>query len=149
MSPHRYTFWGFKSPREWVGSALGALERQVMELAWARRELRVREAYDGLGGQVAYTTLMTTFDRLFKKRLLTRRKSGRAFVYAAALSRPALDEVVASELVGGLLGGSADSPLPLLSSLVDAVSARDRALLDELERLVAEKRGALEREDLP
>ena len=149
MFPHRCAFWGFKSPREWIGRALGALERQVMELAWAHPELSVREAHDRLGGQVAYTTLMTTFDRLYKKRLLTRRKAGRAFVYAAALTREALDGVVASELVGGLLGGSADTSLPLLSSLVDAVSARDRALLDELERLVAEKRDALQREDLP
>ena len=34
----------------------------------------------------------------------------------------------------------------MLSSLVDAVSERDRALLDELERLVREKRRALDRE---
>jgi hypothetical protein len=36
--------------------------------------------------------------------------------------------------------------LPLLSSLVDAVSDRDRALLDDLERLIREKRRAVERE---
>ena len=92
---------------------------------------------------------MTTCDRLYKKRLLTRRKTGRAFVYAAALTREALDSVVASELVGGLLQGDSADSLPLLSSLVDAVSARDRALLQELERLVAEKRDALAREDQP
>jgi hypothetical protein len=34
----------------------------------------------------------------------------------------------------------------MLSSLVDAVSERDRALLDDLERLVREKRRALDRE---
>src|SRR4026208_2404715 len=39
MSRHRFAFWGFKSPREWVGSALGTLERQVMELAWSHAEL--------------------------------------------------------------------------------------------------------------
>jgi predicted transcriptional regulator len=152
MSRHRFSFWGFKSPREWVGTALGALERQVMDLAWNQPEFSVREAHDQISGQVAYTTVMTTCDRLFKKRLLTRRKTGRAFVYAAALSRDALDTAVASELVVGLLqsgvaqGASAGS-LPLLSSLVEAVSARDRALLDQLERLVAEKRDALARED--
>jgi len=37
-------------------------------------------------------------------------------------------------------------PLPMLSSLVDAVTERDRALLGELERLVREKRRALDRE---
>ena len=149
MSRHRFSFWGFKSPRDWVGTALGTLERQVMDLAWSWPELSVREAYDQIGGQVAYTTVMTTCDRLYKKRLLTRRKTGRAFVYAAALTREALDSVVASELVGGLLQGDSADSLPLLSSLVDAVSARDRALLQELERLVAEKRDALARENQP
>jgi predicted transcriptional regulator len=147
MSRHRFAFWGFKSPREWVGTALGTLERQIMDLAWSGRELSVRDAHDYIGGQVAYTTVMTTCDRLYKKRLLTRRKTGRAFVYAAALTREALDSAVASELVGGLLQGDSAGSLPLLSSLVDAVSARDRALLVELERLVAEKRDALARED--
>jgi len=147
MSRHRFAFWGFKSPREWVGTALGTLERQIMDLAWSQPELSVRDAHDQIGGQVAYTTVMTTCDRLYKKRLLTRRKTGRAFVYAAALTREALDSAVASELVGGLLQGDSAGSLPLLSSLVDAVSARDRALLVELERLVAEKQDALARED--
>jgi predicted transcriptional regulator len=146
MTRHRFAFWGFKSPRDWVGAALGTLERQIMDMAWSRPELRVRDAYDGFGGKVAYTTVMTTCDRLFKKRLLTRRKTGRAFVYAAALTRDALDHAVASELVGGLLQGDSGDSLPLLSSLVDAVSLRDRALLGDLERLIAEKRDALARE---
>jgi predicted transcriptional regulator len=129
--------------------ALGALEREVMELAWAHAELSVREAQAIVNRPVAYTTLMTTFDRLHKKRLLTRRKSGRAFVYAAALSREALDRAVASELVGGLLQSDAGGPLPVLSTLVDTVTDRDRALLDELERLVAAKRDALGHEEQP
>lgn len=149
MSRHRYAFWGFMSPRDWVGTALGSLERQIMDLAWSQPELSVRDAHRQIGGTVAYTTLMTTCDRLFKKRLLTRRKTGRAFVYAAALSREALESVVASELVGGLLQGDSAGSLPLLSSLVDAVSDRDRALLEELERLVAEKRDAIARQEQP
>ena len=38
-------------------------------------------------------------------------------------------------------------PLPILSSLVDAVSDRDRALLDQLEQLIREKRRHLKRND--
>jgi predicted transcriptional regulator len=140
---------------------LGALEREVMGVGWGvwgggvvglacpPAELSVREAQAIVNRPVAYTTLMTTFDRLHKKRLLTRRKSGRAFVYAAALSREALDRAVASELVGGLLQSDAGGPLPVLSTLVDTVTDRDRALLDELERLVAAKRDALGHEEQP
>lgn len=121
----RFLFWGFKSARELFDGALGALEHDVMALAWDRSEVSVRDACDRLGTGVAYTTVMTTMDRLFKKGLLVRRKVGRAFLYRAAATRQELENAV-------------------LSSLVDVVSERDRALLNELERLVREKRRSLE-----
>jgi predicted transcriptional regulator len=140
-----FLFWGFKSSREILESRLGVLERQVMSVVWSAGELNVREACELLGSAVAYTTVMTTMDRLFKKRLLARRKVGRAFVYSAAATRDQLEGAVANELVQSLLQQHGGEPLPLLSSLVDAVSDRDRALLDELERLIHEKRRAADR----
>ena len=137
-----FLFWGFKSSREILESRLGVLERQVMNVVWETGEINVREACERLGATVAYTTVMTTMDRLFKKRLLARRKVGRAFVYAAAATRDQLEGAVASELVQSLLQQHGGEPLP---SLVDAVSDRDRALLDELERLIHEKRRVADR----
>jgi predicted transcriptional regulator len=139
-----FLFWGFKSSREILENSLGALERDVMDLAWTHGEISVRDACAQLSSRVAYTTLMTTMDRLFKKGLLTRRKVGRAFVYRATATREAVEGAVASELVHSLLQRQGE-PLPVLSSLVDAVSDRDRALLGELERLIHEKRRALDR----
>jgi len=138
----RFLFWGFKSSQQIVESSLGALERAVMSIAWREGDISVREACKRLRVNVAYTTVMTTMDRLFKKGLLTRRKVGRAFVYRAAATRKELEGAVASELVQSLLHRDDNEPLPVLSSLVDAVSDRDRALLDELERLIHEKRRA-------
>jgi predicted transcriptional regulator len=126
-------------------NSLGTLERDVMTIAWARREVSVRDVCAQLDASVAYTTVMTTMDRLFKKGLLARRKVGRAFVYQAAATREELEGAVASELMQSLLQGHRGEPLPLLSSMVDAVSERDRALLDELERLIREKRRAVDR----
>ena len=135
----RFLFWGFKSSQELLEKSLGSLERNVMALVWRRGDVNVRDACDELGSIVAYTTVMTTMDRLFKKGLLTRRKVGRAFVYRATASRTEIEGAVATELVHSLLQREGE-PLPVLSSLVDAVSDRDRALLDELERLIREKR---------
>ena len=140
----RFLFRGFKSSQQLFENNLGALERQVMEIVWNHDEISVREACGQLGATVAYTTVMTTMDRLFKKGLLSRRKVGRAFVYRAAASRHELDHAVAGELVQTLLQDPRE-PLPILSCLVDAVSERDRALLDDLERLVREKRRSLGR----
>jgi predicted transcriptional regulator len=147
---HRpFLFWGFKSSKEILDNRLGSLERDVMAVVWNAGEINVREVCERLGTAVAYTTVMTTMDRLFKKRLLSRRKVGRAFVYAAAATRDEMEGAVATELVQSLLQRHRGEPLPLLSSLVDAVSDRDRALLDELERLIHEKRRAATREEKP
>ncbi len=144
---HRpFLFWGFKSSQEILENGLGALERQVMAVVWEHGEVNVRDVCARLGSSVAYTTVMTTLDRLFKKRLLSRRKVGRAFAYQAAATREEIEGAVASELVQSLLQRPGGEPLPILSCLVDAVSDRDRALLGELERLIREKRRATERE---
>ena len=117
-----------------------------MAVVWARGEISVREACAQLDSAVAYTTVMTTMDRLFKKRLLGRRKVGRAFVYCATATQNEMEGAVATELVQSLLQRNSGEPLPILSSLVDAVSDRDRALLDDLERLIREKRRTADRE---
>ena len=135
-----FLFWGFKSSQQMLDSRLGSLERDVLALVWERGESSVRDICARLESTVAYTTVMTTMDRLFKKGLLSRRKTGRAFVYCATVTRNELDGAVAAELVQSLLQRDGNEPLPILSSLVDAVSDRDRALLDELERLIREKR---------
>ena len=143
---HRpFLFWGFKSSHEILESRLGALEREVMAVVWTAGEVNVREACERLDSSVAYTTVMTTMDRLFKKRLLARRKVGRAFVYSATATREEMEGALATELVQSLLQRDGREPLPILSSLVDAVSDRDRALLDDLERLIREKRRAADR----
>ncbi len=149
MRSPRFLLRGFKSARELVSGGLGSLEHRVMEFLWETREASVRDVCDHLGPTVAYTTAMTTLDRLFKKGLLTRWKDGRAFVYAPAASRAECEQLLVTELLDGLLERHRHAPLPLLSNLVDAVSDRDRQLLDDLERLVREKRAALHERSKP
>jgi predicted transcriptional regulator len=141
-----FLLWGFRPPRELLRARLGTLARQVIEIVWAGGEVTVRDVHTSLDGKVAYTTVMTTLDRLFRKGLLARTKRARAFVYSALASREELDEIVASDVVSGLLDGEGSAALPFLSNLVDAVVERDRALLDELERLVKSKQRELGRE---
>ena len=146
MGDRPFLFWGFRPPRELLRARLGTLERQVIESVWAGGEVTVRDVHSQLDGKVAYTTVMTTLDRLFRKGLLARTKRSRAFVYSALASREELDHIVASDVVSGLLAGEWSAPLPFLSNLVEAVGERDRALLDELERLVKTKQRRLGRD---
>lgn len=134
---------GFRRPREAVESALGALERQVLERLWASgREVSVRDLLESFDGSLAYTTLMTTVDRLFKKRLLDRRREGRAFLYTACISQDQLQRGVAADVIDSLLGSRHETARPVMSTFVDAVGDRDHVLLDELEELIRSRRGA-------
>ncbi len=134
---------GFRRPREVASLALGKLERQVLDEAWRRTEVSVRDIYLAFDEKVAYTTLMTTLDRLYKKRLLERRKGGRAFLYSPAVSRDELEHGIREDVIDGLLGGGPETVEPVLACIVDAVSERDRELLDELDRLIKQKRREL------
>lgn len=138
-----FTLRGFKSPRQAVESALGDLEREVMEAIWRRgEETSVREIHSTFEERAAYTTLMTTLDRLHKKGLLERRKEGRAFLYAPRISREDFTRSVARDVIDGLLGQTNGETKPVLACIVDAVGDCDGEMLDVLEKLLREKRRA-------
>jgi predicted transcriptional regulator len=122
-----------------LSSLYGPLELAVLEVLWNRPEPSSVRALQKSFPDVAYTTLMTTLDRLYKKSALVRTKRGRAFFYATRLSR---DEVrsewttaVFTSLLEGDVGVSA-----VLSSFVGAVGERDELLLSELEELLRQRR---------
>jgi predicted transcriptional regulator len=122
---------------------LGPLEIHVMEVIWANGESSVRDVVEKLNSKLAYTTVMTTLDRLFKKGLLDRQKSERAFLYSPRLSSREWERRRAGDLVAGFLAGPEPSRDLLLSSLVDAVGQHDANLLDELEEKIRRKREEL------
>lgn len=124
-----------KSPG--LASVFGALELRVLEALWRRGTGTVRDLCDDFPA-AAYTTLMTTMERLHKKGVLHRQKSGRAFIYEPVNTRTELESGLITRAIQPLL--SSESARPVLSCFVDEVSRHDERLLDELERLVQEKR---------
>jgi predicted transcriptional regulator len=124
---------------------LGHLELSVMEILWAHGESCVHDVAQRLGRPLAYTTVMTTLDRLFKKDLLVRRKCERAFLYAPRWTRREWERKRAGDFVADFLASPEATGDRLISSLVDAVGQYDTALLDELERKIRSKRKELGR----
>jgi len=55
---------------------------------------------------LAYTTVMTVLDRLARRRIVTRRKVSRAFVYAPAVSRDAMRRLALKEFLDSYFEGS-------------------------------------------
>jgi predicted transcriptional regulator len=122
---------------------LGRLEFELMQILWSRGESSVREVAHKLERQLAYTTVMTTLDRLYKKGFLARRMQDRAFLYSAQMTREEWERKRAGNIVAGFLAGPRPSRDLLLSSFLDAVGEHDTRLLDELEKKIRRKRREL------
>ncbi len=143
MSFPKFKIKGFRSPREAVIASLGTLERSTLEEVWRQKEVNVRDVVCAFGDRFAYTTVMTTLDRLYKKGYLERKKVERAYVYSAVMSDEQLQTGIVNDMLTGLMEGATRNVEPVLSCIVDAVSDKDRELLDDLERLIKAKKAEL------
>lgn len=109
---------------------MGALEHEVLTELWALGEPATPgEVRDALGTELAYTTVMTILTRLWQKRLVTRKRSGRAYAYTAAVTEA---ELTARRMRATL--ATASDQKAALSRFVGSLSAREartlRALLE-------------------
>ncbi|HMD39324.1 MAG TPA: BlaI/MecI/CopY family transcriptional regulator [Candidatus Acidoferrum sp.] len=130
-------------------AALGSLEFELMEILWSRGKSSVRDVVPKLSRPLAYTTVMTTLDRLFKKGLLDRHKLDRAFVYSPSFSRQEWERKRAESVVSGFLSGPNPSRELLLSCLLEAVGEHDVTLLGELEKKIRSRRKEISRQGQP
>lgn len=109
----------------------GDLEAQIMERVWAAEQpVTVRELVDDLqmGRPIAYTTVLTVTDILFRKGWLTRERQGRAFAYRPVCSRAEY----AAGLMREALATSADHTAALLHFVTDMPAEEAAALREAL-----------------
>ncbi len=125
---------------------LGPLEERLLHALWKCHSATVRELIDDCNIHLAYTTVMTTLDRLYKKNLLNRVVEGRSFRYSPCQTQAELQKKTAERAIRELLCSNAGSSLPL-SYLVEAVGQHDTKLLEELQELVERKRRELRRKE--
>ena len=102
-------------------------ELEVLKVLWDRGPATVREVMEILNQERerAYTSVMSLLNVMTEKRLLERKKNGRAFLYEPAVQR----EAILGEMVGDLLGrafeGSASS---LVAHLLEQSAPDDEEL---------------------
>ncbi len=132
-----------RTSRKGIHQVLGDLEADIMELMWRKSPASVREVHESLAEDrsIAYTTVMTVMSRLAEKGLLNREQHGRAYLYVPAQSREEFCSETIDTVMQGLLGGFGE---PVLSHFVDTVGSEDTQKLDELMRLIEEKKAEAE-----
>jgi len=105
--------------------AAGELEAAVLAvLQAAGSPLSPGEVRDRLGGDLAYTTVVTILSRLHGKGVLDRRKAGRAFLYSPVADEPGL----AARRMAQMLDAEPDREA-VLARFVSGLSGTDEELL--------------------
>jgi predicted transcriptional regulator len=110
----------------------GDLEAVIMRRVWDHDgPVTVRELYEELQREraIAYTTVMSTMDNLYRKGWLARERDGKAYRYTAVASR----EQYSARLMGEAMAEAADTEA-VLSHFVAAMDGGQaqalRAVLD-------------------
>ena len=116
-------------------SRFGDLEAAIMDVLWAAdRPLRVREVASELHRErpLAFNTVQTVLENLFRKGWLNRSRDGRAYFYVTVRSR---EEYVAGllEEVLAVARDPAATLIRLVEDLDPAEVAQLRAALDAAE----------------
>ncbi|MGA2682687.1 MAG: BlaI/MecI/CopY family transcriptional regulator [Candidatus Bathyarchaeia archaeon] len=127
---------------------LGPLEANVMESIWGSRKtpVTVREIYEVLKKTrgLAYTTVMSTMDRLFEKKLLDRKiekgRGGLYYVYWPSLEKQSFQKSAVREVLSSLIDNFGEV---VANCLVDETSLSEEeriALKDQLNRNISKKK---------
>ena len=108
----------------------GTLEQEIVAaLATARGPMTPAQVRDQLGGDLAYTTVMTVLARLSEKGLVTRKRVGRAYAYTAIRDEAELTARQMQKLLD-----ARDDRAAVLSRFVGTLTDEDERLLVDLLR---------------
>ncbi|MFI6502850.1 BlaI/MecI/CopY family transcriptional regulator [Nonomuraea typhae] len=107
---------------------LGGLETAIMDLLWSyHRPASVRNVLEDLrrDRDLAYTTVMTVMDKLYKKGFLKRHPQGKAYVYEPLLTK----EAFTAQQMRETLAGSGNQAATLVHFL-ERLSPEEAAALE-------------------
>jgi len=114
------------------------LELQFLKILWEKSPRPVSEIRDVLaesGRDIAHTSVITTLNTMVKKRLLARKKEGKAFLFSPRVSREQVSRSVLGDVINRVFDGSAKSVLMGLFEHSDI----NREELKELRKLIDQR----------
>jgi predicted transcriptional regulator len=131
-----------------IETFLGPLEANTMEAIWSaeKKPVSVREVYEALKKTktIAYTTVMSTMDRLYEKHLLDRKiekgRGGLYYVYWPALEKQTFQKTAVREVISSLIGNFGDI---VANCIVDETSLSEderRVIKDKLKGINNKKK---------
>ena len=119
-----------RTMRRKENQTLTPLELQIMQVLWEAGASTVAEVQSHLQAELAYTTVQTMLNVLWRKHKVKRVPEGRAYRYEPVVTRERATGGALRDLVSRMFGGSSEA---LLMAMVDTrqISADDLARLVE------------------
>lgn len=120
-------------------NTLTKLELQIMQVIWKRGASNVSQVQEGLEQELAYTTVQTMLNILWRKGKLKRRLQGRAYEYSAAVTEAKALGHAVRDLIDRMFGGSSEE---LVMSLIKSRQIDAKKIAELSKRLEEEKEDA-------
>lgn len=114
------------------------LELQILKILWEKSPQLVRDIRDelaALGRDIAHTSVITTLNTMVKKRIVTRKRDGNAFLFSPRMTREEVSQSVLGDVVNRVFDGSAKAVMLGVFSQNDL----DRDELKELRKLIDQR----------
>jgi BlaI family transcriptional regulator, penicillinase repressor len=114
------------------------LELLILKILWDRSPLPVRDVRQALaeaGREAAHTSVITTLNTMTRKKLLSRRRDGKAYLFSPRVEQQAVRQRMLGDVVDRLFDGSAAA---VMLSLFDRDDL-DPAELSQLRQFINRK----------
>jgi len=126
---------------------LGPLEATVMETIWTakKKPITVREIHEVLkkNKKIAYTTVMSTMDRLFEKGLLDRKiekgRGGLFYIYWPPLEKQSFQKSAVREVLASLIGNFGEVVTNCLIEQANLTEEERQTLREHLDKSKTKK----------
>ena len=120
-----------------TSQALTEGEQRIMRILWSKGSLSVRDVCDILNKdhKVAYTTVQTVLTVLERKKYVSSKKDGRAYIYSSLVSKREAQAEALKSLVQQFFNGSEEALAQHLISESDI----DLVALDDLNEMTEDK----------
>ena len=116
----------------------GSLQLRVLEMLWRRERASAGDLWEDWPGEPrpAYTTVLSALQKLYKRKLVRRRKQGRSHTYTPCINRESFQQRYVAEVRRKVFGGSAAAIVAALFDDEEISSAE----LTKIQRLLARKK---------
>jgi BlaI family transcriptional regulator, penicillinase repressor len=107
---------------------LGKLEQQIMVIMWKNKSCSTREVLNILekNKKLAYTTVATILQRLYKKELLKRRKTSIGYIYSPKVSREKYSKNIANNFIANFVSSFGDTAIASFAEGIDRLPSKKR-----------------------